>query len=527
MQIINIFIEELQGAFSAFGNGITSGSLDSFIEGLTALIWSPLTVLLLLGAGLYFSIRLRFVQVRQIKTMVKLLMSGGSSDEGISSFQAFALAVAGRVGTGNIMGVATAIAYGGPGALFWMWLIAFIGAGSAFVESTLAQLYKVEIDGQYRGGPAYYFGMRGHKLLSIVFMIACIIATGLLLPGIQANSIVTSIHSAFNIQPIIIALIIIVLIALIIFGGTKRLGRVAEIVVPFMSGIYILASIIILLMNITQIPAAFGLIFRSAFGQDAVLGAALGQAIMMGVKRGIFSNEAGQGTGPHAAAAAEVSHPVKQGLVQAFSVYFDTLLVCSATGLAIIITGAYSIFIPGTGDANGLFHTFAGYSMMGSSPDLIPTFTSQAFSYIMGDFAPKFIGLAIFFFAFTTLMAVYYYAESNLELLFEKKTQSFRKSALLGLRILFLLAILYFGLTSNTAAWNVADIGVGVMAIINVIGILMIGKPAFISLLDFEKKQKEGLIDQPFKLSDIPSDLQDNFRGVTFWKDENINKKYK
>jgi AGCS family alanine or glycine:cation symporter len=387
MQIINIFITELKGAIDAFTSGLTSGSLDAFIGGLTALVWSPLTVLLLLCAGFYFSIKLRFVQLRKIRTMVRLLLTGSSSEEGISSFQAFALAVAGRVGTGNIMGVATAIAYGGPGALFWMWLIAFIGAGSAFVESTLAQLYKVEIDGEYRGGPAYYFGMRGYKIVSKLFMVACIIATGLLLPGIQSNSIVTSVNNAFNINPTVIIIFVLILVALIIFGGTKRLSRFAEIIVPFMSGIYILSAFIILIINIQHVPAAFALIFKSAFGQEAVIGATLGQAIMMGVKRGIFSNEAGQGTGPHAAAAAEVSHPAKQGLVQAFSVYFDTLLVCSATGLAIIITNSYSILIPGTADAANMFTTYPGFGALGGSPDMIPTYTSAAFSNLMGGFS--------------------------------------------------------------------------------------------------------------------------------------------
>ncbi|WP_423363677.1 alanine/glycine:cation symporter family protein [Mycoplasma sp. P36-A1] len=525
MKIFEIFISETVAAIDAFNSGLASGSLNGFIEGLAALIWSPVTALLCLFAGLYFSFRMRFVQLRKIPTMAKLLFSGSGSDEGISSFQAFALAVAGRVGTGNIVGVATAIAYGGPGALFWMWAVAFFGAGSAYIESTLAQLYKTEIDGEYRGGPAYYFRKRGLKPLGYIFMFCCLIATGILLPGVQSNAIVTAVYNGFGISQTVMMIIVLVLIGIIIVGGTKSLSRAAEIIVPFMSGIYIIVAIIILIVNIGQVPATFSLIFRSAFGADAILGASLGQAILWGVKRGVFSNEAGQGTAPHAAAAAEVSHPAKQGLVQAFSVYFDTIFVCSATGLSIIITGAYSIFIPGT-QQNGIFQTYAEHSTMGGSPDKIAEYTPTAMSSLIGGFGHGFIAIALFFFAFTTLMAYYYYAESNLELLMRNKfSDKQRKIAIWMLKGIFLAATYFFGIRSNAAAWAAADIGVGLMAIINIIGILIICKPAIICLKDFEKKQAEGKEDQPFVLEDLSIEEQKSFKGVDFWTRENISKK--
>lgn len=526
MKIFEIFIEETLNAVNAFASGLTSGSFDAFIQGASALIWSPVTALLCLFAGLYFTFRMRFVQVRKLKTMVKLLFAGGESSEGISSFQAFALAVAGRVGTGNIVGVATAIAYGGPGALFWMWMVAFFGAGSAFVEATLAQLYKVEIDGEYRGGPAYYFKMRGMKLMGVAFMVICLIATGLLLPGVQSNSIVTGLHNAFGFDMNIVMAVVLVLVGLIILGGTKSLSKAAEIIVPFMSGMYIVVALLILVLNFDKVPATIATIFESAFGLDAILGASLGQAILWGVKRGVFSNEAGQGTAPHAAAAAEVTHPAKQGLVQAFSVYFDTLFVCSATGLSILVTGAYSIFVPKSANPSGIFETYEKFSTMGGDPNTIGDFTPQAMMSLLGEFGAKFIAIALFFFAFTTLMAYYYYAESNLELLLNKVSHKKRKIAIWMLKFVFIGATYFFGIRSNTSAWAAADIGVGLMAIINILGILVISKPALLSLVDFEQKQKVNLENKVFRLSDIPLAQLKHFKGVEFWKDENIERKY-
>lgn len=522
MGVIQIFIDQTVSAFKALFESFGTGSFDAIITAFAGVVWSPPLAILCLSAGLYFSCRMRFLQVRKIKKMVSLLFNGGSSDKGVSSFQAFALAVAGRVGTGNIVGVATAIAYGGPGALFWMWAIAFLGAGSAFVEATLAQLYKEEIDGEYRGGPAYYFGKRGLGKMGVVFMVATLLATAAFLPGIQSNAIVTVIDENFGIGTTIPMIIVLVLLALIILGGTKIISKSAEIIVPFMSGAYILVALIILAINFQEIPGTFALIFKSAFGLEQGLGGILGSTILWGVKRGVFSNEAGQGTAPHPAAAAEVSHPAKQGLVQAFSVYFDTLFVCSATGLAIIITKSYSVFQGGDA-ANGIMSGY-GSGVFTSAED-ISKFSPTAFNTLLTNFGGKFIAIALFFFAFTTLMAYYYYAETNLELMLKKYSEEIRNIAKWVLKVIYIAATFFFGVKSNAVAWAAADIGVGLMAWINIIGILIIAKPALLAFKDFERREKAGTDDEYFTVDSMPADEQAAFKGVTFWHSENVKDK--
>ncbi len=319
--------------------------LQKLVDLVNSYVWSIPLVVLCLGAGIYFSIRTRFLQVRLIKDMVKQLWVGTSSKSGVSSFQGFAMALGGRVGTGNIAGVATAIGVGGPGALFWMWMIAFLGAGSAYVESALAQVWKEEIGGVYRGGPSYYIekGL-GQKWYAVIFAVITIISCGILLPGIQANSIAVAFQNVYpRLTPTISGIAVTALLGLIIFGGVKRIGKAAELMVPFMAIGYVLMAIIIIILDIKRLPSILALIFSSAVGKNAMFGGIVGSAIIWGVKRGIFSNEAGQGTGPQAAAAAEVRHPAQQGLVQAFSVYVDTLFVCSATGFMILMTGTYNV----------------------------------------------------------------------------------------------------------------------------------------------------------------------------------------
>lgn len=290
--------------------------MESIIYALNDIIWSNALIVLCLGVGIYFSIVTKFLQIRYFKEMIKLLFGGESSDKGVTSFQAFAIAISGRVGTGNIAGVAAAIAMGGPGAIFWMWIIAFLGSASAFIEATLGQMFKEVKNGQYRGGPAFYIekGL-GIKWYAILFAFATILSTAFFLPGVQSNSIAISVENAFDVPVWITGLAICVFLALIIFGGVKRIGKVAQIVVPFMAAAYIIMAIIIMALNITEIPGVIKLIVTSAFNADATFGGIFGMAISWGIKRGIYSNEAGQGTAPHAAAAAEVSHPVKQGLV--------------------------------------------------------------------------------------------------------------------------------------------------------------------------------------------------------------------
>lgn len=319
--------------------------MEGIVSALNDIIWSPALIYLCLGAGLFYSIMTRFVQIRLFKEMIRLLFKGKPDNDGISSFQALAVALAGRVGMGNIAGVAAAIGFGGPGAVFWMWIVAFLGASTAYVESTLGQIYKERdvITGEYRGGPAYYFERAlGQKWYGILFAISSIIACGIFLPGVQANGVVNAVAQVtgegtmMNFMGMdvgssrLIALAIILLVlGFIIFGGIKRIANFAEYAVPFMAVGYIALAILIMFTNFSKVPEVFGMIIGDAFSAQAGFGAAIG----WGVKRGIYSNEAGQGTGPHAAAAASVDHPSQQGLVQAFSVYVDTLLVCSATAL--------------------------------------------------------------------------------------------------------------------------------------------------------------------------------------------------
>ena len=323
--------------------------MNEIVNAINGVIWSPALIYLCLGVGLYFSLRSRFLQLRHLKGMIRLMFQGKGNDAGVSSFQALSMTLAGRVGTGNIAGVATAITFGGPGALFWMWMVAFLGASSAFVESTLGQVYKEKINGEYRGGPAFYIekGL-GMKWYAWTFAISTIFACGVLMPGVQANSIGSSLQTAFDIDPNVTAAGLALLLGFIIFGGVKRIANFASTVVPFMALGYIIVACVIIALNIGQLPGVILLIWKSAFGLDAGFGAILGLAIMWGVKRGVYSNEAGQGTGPHASSAAAVSHPAKQGLVQAFSVYVDTLFVCSAiavlTTLGIIASLAFDSF---------------------------------------------------------------------------------------------------------------------------------------------------------------------------------------
>ncbi len=474
--------------------------MSEIVNFLNNVIWSNWLVGLCLLAGLYFTVATRFLQVRQVGSMVRYLFSGKESENGLSSFQAFALAVSGRVGTGNIVGVASAIAGGGPGAVFWMWLIAFLGAGSAFAEATLAQIYKKEVDGQYRGGPAYYIekGL-GIKWYAILFALSTIVACGLLLPTVQSNSIGAAMENAFGLAPLYSGIVIIALLALIIFGGVHRIGHVAQLAVPIMAAGYILVALAVITANISEVPAVFSQIFRSAFGVDAVLGGILGSAIQWGVKRGIYSNEAGQGTAPIAAATAEVDHPAKQGLVQAFSVYVDTWFVCTATALMILMTGSYNVKGP---DGAFLVENLPGV-------DSGAAYTQNAVDTLLPGFGSAFVAIALLLFAFTTLLAYYYYTESNLVYLF--KSGPARKRATQIVRLLFLALTFYGTVKSAKLAWGMGDIGVGLMAWINIIAIILLSPQVFRCLKDFETQQKAG--QEPVfdsEKADLPQ--------ATFWK---------
>lgn len=452
--------------------------MDNWIDKIYNIIWSDALVYLCLLTGIYFTIRFRIPQLTQIREMLRLLFNGDRSDKGISSFQAFSLAISGRVGTGNIAGVATAIAMGGPGAVFWMWIIAFLGSASAIVEATLGQMYKEVNDGEYRGGPAFYIlhGLRS-KAFAWTFAIVTIISTGFLLPGVQSNSISTAVESAFHVSPSITGVAIAGLLAVIIIGGVKRISTVAEYVVPFMAGAYILMALVIIGLNFSQIPAVIGLIIKVAFNMEATFGAVVGMAISWGVKRGIYSNEAGQGTAPHAAAAAEVSHPIKQGLVQGFSVYVDTLFVCTATALMILFTGQYNVENPHGG--------FIVQNL--PATEMGPGFTQQAVSHHFPAIGDAFVALALAFFAFTTIMAYYYIAETNISFVSRKM----HKVWLIWILRLLILGSTYLGCVSTAkSAWTLGDIGVGLMAWLNLIAILLLHKKVLVLYDDYRRQQK-------------------------------------
>jgi AGCS family alanine or glycine:cation symporter len=464
--------------------------MEQIVNFVNDIIWSNFLIGLCLVTGIYFSVVTRFLQVRYIKDMVALLFGGQASAKGVSSFQAFAIAISGRVGTGNIAGVATAIAMGGPGAVFWMWAIAFLGAASAYIEATLGQIYKTVQDGQYRGGPAYYIekGL-GMKWYANLFAIATILATALFLPGVQSNSIATSALSAFEIPVEITGGAVTILLGLIIFGGVKRIGKVAEFVVPFMAGAYILMALVVIALNITEVPSVFALIFRSAFDLEPAFGGIFGMAVLWGVKRGVYSNEAGQGTAPHAAAAAETSHPAKQGLVQAFSVYVDTLFVCTATALMILFTGQYNVANP----AGGFLVEHLPGAAMGAA------FTQSAINVHFPSLGSGFVAIALLFFAFTTVMAYYYIAETNLSYLLRGNQN---KAYLWALRILIMAATFYGSVKTASLAWTVGDIGVGLMAWLNIIAILLLRKPALLALKDYQRQKDAGL-DPVFKPEEL------------------------
>jgi len=471
--------------------------LEQVVSFIGGIVWSSPLIWLCLLSGAFFSIATRFLQVRHLKEMVRLLFKGESSESGVSSFQAFAISISGRVGTGNIAGVATAIALGGPGALFWMWVIAFLGAGSAFVESALAQIYKEKVDGQYRGGPAYYIekGL-GMKWYGVLFAFIALLAMGILMPGIQSNSIAAGVQNAFGVSPLVTGLIIVAVLGLIIFGGVKRIGKAAEIIVPFMAIAYILVALVIIVLNITELPRVFSLIISSAFSINATFGGIIGMAISWGVKRGIYSNEAGQGTGPHAAAAAEVTHPAKQGLVQAFSVYIDTLFVCSATGFMILITGMYNVK-----DAAG---NFIVENMPGVA--IGPIYTQNAVEAVFPGFGAPFVAISLFFFAFTTIMAYYYISECNVAYLTRGKDSRVLMNVF---RIFFMGAVLWGTLQEAALIWNIGDIGVGLMAWLNIVAIFLLRKPALAVLKDYETQRKLGHdpIFNPLKLGIENADL--------------------
>ncbi|MCD8015468.1 MAG: alanine:cation symporter family protein [Lachnospiraceae bacterium] len=450
------------------------------MNGLNSIVWCMALVILCLGAGLWFSIRMKFPQVRLFKDMVHLLVHGEKSESGITPFQAFAATVGSRVGMGNIAGVATAIYFGGPGAVFWMWVIAFIGSGSAFIESSLAQAYKVkDKNGEYMGGPAYYIERALHcKPYAIVFAIATILGPGILMPGLHINSIASTYEEAFGANMVVVGAVFCAVLALAVCGGIKRIGKIAEYMAPVMCVIYVALALGIIITHIGQLPGVLALIVSSAWGVNPVFGGIIGSAISWGVKRGIYSNEAGQGSGAIVSAAAECSHPAKQGLVQAFSVYIDTLIVCSSSAFIILLTGSYN-----TVAADG--ETMLANNI--PSVEYGIRWAQTALSTAYGGWAGKLLAIIIIMFVFTSLMGYYYQAEANVRYLVKNN-----KIAVWVIRIVFLVSAFSGVLVNGEIIWTMGDTGAGMMAWLNIVAILLLSKKGFALLKDYEEQKKQG-----------------------------------
>lgn len=474
--------------------------MEEIVNWLVDQVWSIGLVIFVLGAGLFFTIVTRFVQLRYFKQMIKLIFEGKSSEAGISSFQAFCLALAGRVGIGNIAGVATAIAFGGPGAVFWMWVMAILGGASAFIESTLSQVYKSKIGNQYRGGTPYFIekGLN-MRWFAVIMAVVVTLSYGILVPGIQANSIAVGFENVIGLNKSITGILMVALLGIIIFGGVKRIASVADKVVPFMALGYVVVTFIVLFANISEVPKMFSLIFSSAFGVNEAFGGILGSAIAWGVRRAIFSSVAGVGEATYSSAAAEVTHPAKQGLVQAFSIYIDTIVVCTATAFMILVTGMYSVVPIGK---EPIVQTMGNIE-----PG--PIYTQQAVETVFPGYGGLFVAIAIFFFAFTTLMAYYYIAETTLVYLDRKLKAQWLKTAL---KLIF-LAMVYIGSVKSAAfMWALGDLGFGSMAWLNMIAILLLTKPTLKVLKDFDVQMKAGKdpVFDPIKVG---------IKGADFWED--------
>ena len=443
---------------------------------ISGFMYTYILVFLLVIVGIWFSVRTKFVQIRYIKDMFTQLTEKKhvKGERSISSFQALMVSTASRVGTGNIAGIATAIATGGPGAVFWMWLMAVIGAASAFIESTLAQIWKVRgADGEFRGGPAYYIQQAlGKRWLGIVFAVALILCFAFGFNGLQSYNMASALEYyipdyATNGAAIALGIVLAVMTAFVIFGGAKRISIITSVIVPIMALAYIALAIWTTVTNLGEIPAVFSLIFASAFDFQSIFGGFAGSVVMLGIKRGLFSNEAGMGSAPNAAATASVSHPVKQGLVQSLSVYIDTLLICTCSAMMVLI---FYVQDPATA------------AVLNGMP-----LVQLAVNNSVGVGGIHFVTFAIFAFAFSSLIGNYFYAESNLRFIFGGN-----KAILTVFRLLCLVVIFFGCLNSFDLAWNLADIFMGFMAIINLVTILLIGKWALRALDDYTAQRKLG-----------------------------------
>lgn len=457
------------------------------IDLINDVLWTYILIALLLGCAIWFTFKTRFVQFRMIKEMVRLLGDSGKKETGgekhISSFQAFAISIASRVGTGNLAGVATAIAVGGPGAVFWMWIIALLGASSSFVESTLAQLYKIKGKDSFLGGPAYYMhkGLK-QPWMGALFAALITITFGFAFNSVQSNTLCAAFEGAFGFDHTTVGGIITVMTLITIFGGVQRIAKVSSIIVPVMALGYICLAVVIVLLNIKELPAVIELIISQAFGWKQALGGGVGIALMQGIKRGLFSNEAGMGSAPNAAATAHVSHPVKQGLIQTLGVFTDTLIICTCTAFIILFSGA-----PIDGSTNGV------------------QLTQQALNNEIGSFGSIFVAIALFFFAFSSILGNYYYGEANIRYL------THRQWVVNIYRILVSGMVMFGALATLDLVWSLADVTMGLMALCNLIAIIFLGKYAFKLLDDYRAQKRAGIKEPVFtkeRLKEVEKDLE-------------------
>ena len=455
--------------------------LNNWISGINDLLWSYVLIIMLLGCAFRFTFKTRFVQFRMFREMIRVLGdSANKAHEGekhISSFQAFAVSLASRVGTGYLAGVATAVAVGGPGAVFWMWMIALFGLASCFVLSTLAQLYKRKGKESFIGGPAYYmrFGL-GLNWMGILFAILISVTFGFAFNSVQSNTICAAMQGSFGFDPRIVGAVLTVLTLAIIFGGIQRIAKVSSVIVPVMALGYVALASGIVLFNITELPAVIKLIVSSAFGWEQAAGGTIGAALMQGIKRGLFSNEAGMGSAPNVAATASVTHPVKQGLIQTLGVFTDTLLICTCTAFIILFSGA-----PLDGSVNGV------------------QLTQHALTLEVGKAGGIFVAVAIFLFAFSSIIGNYYYGEANVRFITR------RPWVLTLYRVLVGAMVLFGALATLDLAWSLADITMAFMTLINLVAIVLLGRQAFLLLADYVGQRRRGIKNPVYTRDRIPS----------------------
>ena len=457
--------------------------LNSIIGQINTVLWSYVLIALLILSGLFYTLRTGFAQGRLLGDMVALITGKLSSlKDGekkvagqVTGFQAFCIAVASHVGTGNLAGVAIAVVVGGPGALFWMWIIALLGGATSLIENTLAQTYKVKEGNGFRGGPSYYMEKAlGQKTLGYIFSVIVIVTFAFVFNTVQANTIAQAFETSFNMSSTIAGIILAGLTALIIFGGLNRIANVVGYMVPIMAIGYVVVALYVLVVNIVHIPGLFMSIIEAAFGLKQAVGGAIGVAMLQGIKRGLYSNEAGMGSAPNAAATSNVSHPVKQGLLQAFGVFVDTILICSATGFIVLL--------------------YPEYNTIGEKGIKL---TQLALSYSVGNWGAGFITLCIFLFAFSSLVGNYYYGEANLEFLTKNKT------SMLIFRILTVACVYLGSVASLGLVWDIADVSMGIMALMNIVVIAILSPKAVAIINDYIKQRKEGK-NPVFRAKDIP-----------------------